>query len=72
MKIQNIHNGVINELTKKQWDSLGKRQKVFKIIEAEDSPKLKEQTISNEVGKTSQKVERTSPLKPEKDTAKKQ
>lgn len=50
MIIQNIHNPkVINEITRKEWDALGKSQKVFKILDETDSKMIKEQIIVSTV-----------------------
>lgn len=52
MIIQNIHNPKVRyELSRKEWDVLGKSQKVFKIIDETDSPSVKEQILYNSVGK---------------------
>jgi len=51
MKIQNIANPrFTQELTKKEWESLGKRQKLFRILDSKDSPAIKEQVIANSLG----------------------
>lgn len=51
MKIQNIHTGKEMEISREAWKSLGKRQKVFKILDEKDSPAMKEQVIANNLGK---------------------
>lgn len=51
MIIQNIHNGVKNEVSKEQWKALGPRQKIFRILDEKDSKEIKDQVIANNLGK---------------------
>jgi hypothetical protein len=62
MKVQNKANGKPYEMTKKEWDSLGKSQKAFTVIDTEDSPSIKEQTITNTIGKREQPLTDKKPL----------
>lgn len=68
MIIQNIHNPkVVREISRKEWESLGKSQKVFKILDEKDSPAVKEQTIYNMVGKKETIKPGEEKLSPKKD-----
>lgn len=50
MIIQNIHNpNVRQEISKSDWEKLGKSQKVFRVLDATDSKTIKEQIIGNTV-----------------------
>lgn len=56
MLIQNINNpNVKQELSKEQWKKLGKRQSIFRILDEKDSDAIKQQTISNSIGKKDDK-----------------
>lgn len=56
MLIQNINNpNIKQDISKEDWKSLGKRQRIFRILDENDSDSIKQQTISNSIGKKSDK-----------------
>lgn len=42
-------------MSKENWDKVGKNQKLFKVIEDNDEPIVKDQVIDNAVGKVDDK-----------------
>ncbi len=58
MIIQNIHNPKVKqEISKEDWKKLGARQKIFRILDEKDSSLIKQQEISNSIGKQKQPIE---------------
>lgn len=50
MKIQNIKNPKFTqEITRKEWNELGKRQAAFRVIDENDKPAIKEPVLVNTV-----------------------
>lgn len=61
MIIQNKKNhDYKKELSKKDWEKLGSKQKLYDVLDNSDSKAVKDQEISNNIGK------KNEPVKPEK------
>jgi hypothetical protein len=64
MTLEFVHwPGRQTEMTKEDFEALGKRKRLFKIIDEKDSPKIKQQIISNLIG-TGAKQEKASSGQP--------